>query len=326
MKNALTTLFLLCSLTIFSQTWQISTIQNAFDGEFQRASVTGRGNNYPYNSPYLIINNQEEEPTIYISDIGYTGCGGNVLWFAFDGKVLFSTQDVTESLESDALFINSVKRGAEGWKVHVDSPKVSNFYLFERMIKASKMSVRWSGDCSSNDITFSLNNSGKAIQVVIGDIDLFMAKEADKKLELQKLKRVEDSIKQFTEQWIKAEEQRRLQHKEQRLKREQEAREAKQKVISIWLESTYSDFINNTSARKLSSPIQLESSAEIEVRKILSENYDKLMRCKSCTVTLVYNKGWKDYGMVIYNSTTKNHESLYLSLKQNPQTKLLEVH
>ena len=95
MKNTLTTLFLLCSLTIFSQTWQISTRQNAFDGEFQRASVTGRGNNYPYNSPYLIINNQEEEPTIYISDIGYTGCGGNVLWFAFDGKVLFSTQDVT---------------------------------------------------------------------------------------------------------------------------------------------------------------------------------------------------------------------------------------
>ena len=326
MKNILTSLILLCSLSVFSQTWHTSKIKNAFDGEFQRASVTGRGNNYPYNSPYLVIHNQEEEPAIYLSDLGYTGCGGNVLWFAFDGKVLFSTQDVTESTESDALFINSINRGADGWKAYVDSPKVSNFYLFERMIKASNMSIRWSGDCSSNDITFSLNNSSNAIQTVIGDIDSFMAKEATKKLELQKLKRGEDSINKYTEQWMIVEEQRKILLKEQRLRRKREEWEAKQREISIWLESTYSDFISNTSARKLSSPIKLESSAEIEVKKTLSENYDKLMRCKSCTVTLNYNKGWKDYGMVIYDSSTKKYESLYLSLKLNPQTKLLGIH
>ena len=110
MKYTVTTILLFCSLTVFSQTWQTSTMSNAFDGTYKRASVRGKGNNYPYKSPYLVIHNQEQEPIFYVSDLGYTGCGGNVLWFAFDGEVLFSTQDVTESTESDALFINSIKR------------------------------------------------------------------------------------------------------------------------------------------------------------------------------------------------------------------------
>lgn len=313
-------------MSIFSQTWHTSTIKNPFDGEFKRALVTGRGDNYRYNSPYLVINNQEEEPTIYISDLGYTGCGGNVLWFAFDGKVLFSTQDVTESIGSDALFINSIKRGAEGWKAYVDSPEVSNFYLYERMIKASSMSVRWSGDCSGNDMTFSLHNSGRAIQSVIGDINLFMANEATKKLELQRLKRFEDSVKKYTEQRMIAEKQKEELLRKQRIQREKEEREAKEAVISIWLESTYLNFINNTSSRGLPSPIKLNYTAEKEVKTVLSQNYDKLIHCKSCNVTLQYNKGWKDYGLVIYDSDTKKYEYLYLSLQLNPQSKVLETH
>lgn len=326
MKTTLTTLILLCSLSVLSQSWHTSTIKNAFDGEYKRASVAGRGNNYPYNSPYLVIHNQEEEPSIYISDLGYTGCGGNVLWFAFDGKVLFSTQDVTESLESDALFINSIKRGAEGWKAYVDSPKVSNFYLFERMIRASNMSVRWSGDCSSNDITFSLTNSSRSIQSVIGNIDAFMAKEEIKKKRLRESKRFQDSINEFTKQKLIAEEKKKDSLERQRIAYEEKEYFARERVKTVWVDNMYTEFINNTSARKLKSPIKLDYAAEKRVKEILSQNYDRIIACNSCRVRLRYNKGWKCYDLVSYHPYIDASEPLFLSLKVNARTKLLEIY
>jgi len=53
----------------FGQSWKSSEGGNAFDGKYKTSSVKGKGDNFPYNSPTMVINKFEgEDLNFYISD------------------------------------------------------------------------------------------------------------------------------------------------------------------------------------------------------------------------------------------------------------------
>ena len=47
---------LLITLTLTAQSWTFSKGGNAFDGTYKTSSVVGKGTEYPYKTPILVIN------------------------------------------------------------------------------------------------------------------------------------------------------------------------------------------------------------------------------------------------------------------------------
>ena len=56
----------------FGQSWDFYSGGNDFDGEYRVASVKGKGTDYPYNSPKLVINYFENDKQVnfYIKNTG----------------------------------------------------------------------------------------------------------------------------------------------------------------------------------------------------------------------------------------------------------------
>ena len=89
MKTILSLSALLITLALTAQSWTFSEGGDAFDGKYKTSSVIGKGTNYPYTKPSLVINKFEGEENInfYISGGGYfqEKTGISVLW-VFDNE------------------------------------------------------------------------------------------------------------------------------------------------------------------------------------------------------------------------------------------------
>ena len=160
----LTILLLIIPLISFGQSWTYEEGGNVFDGQFKTSSVKGKGANYPYTSPSLVINIFEgEQLNFYISGGGYfqekTGIG--VLW-VFDNEPdkIYSTYDWSISPNGEILFFREFNN-PDG------SGKLKPIDVIDKLTLGSKVTVRIKDDFSSNDIVFSLNGSSKAINFVI---------------------------------------------------------------------------------------------------------------------------------------------------------------
>ena len=163
MKKLLLLLFLI-PLFSFAQTWTSSEGGSVFDGKYKTSSVRGKGDNFPYNKPVLVINKFKNEfPNFYISGGGYFQENSNieVLWvFDNEPNTIYSTYSWSISDDGKILFFSQFNN-PDGLG------KLKPIDFIEKLMLANKVSVRMSDKYGSNDIVFSLSGSTKAINFVL---------------------------------------------------------------------------------------------------------------------------------------------------------------
>ena len=192
----LSILFLCTTTNVYAQSWKYENGGDAFDGKYKTSFVKGTGSNYPYNKPVLAINKFDNDSQInfYISSAGYfqEDTGVKILWvFNTEPNVIYSTYDWSYSSDGENIFLKKFN------DPNSDN-KISRYEFIKKLKLASKVSVRVSNKYGSNDLTFSLSGSTKAIDFVLPNLkDLISEVESErqiknkfkeeKKLELNKL-------------------------------------------------------------------------------------------------------------------------------------------
>jgi len=178
-------LILLCLPMIgFGQSWQYSSGGNDFDGTYRTSSVTGSGNDYPYNSPTLVINyfKKDNQINFYISNAGYYTSSSNtqvMLSFNNEKGNIYKSMGASSSADGKMVFLGSYFDGS-----YLD---VSRLNIFKKLMDASYVNIRISNDYGQNDIRFSLSGSTKAIKYVIPNLDkLIIAEEESLRIDFER--------------------------------------------------------------------------------------------------------------------------------------------
>lgn len=173
------TFLLLSVVGLNAQTWSYTNKTSDFDGSYKIVSAYGYDGGFPYETPRFIVRNTGGRIDLYISNLGYTGCDGNELIIVFDSKRKYyvSTGLLIESTDKDALFIAGIR---ESWNGQV----LTIYHLLDEVKKSSKMSIRFSSDCKTNDFFYKLDGSTSALNKMFGS-------------------RIQDEVKSFEENKIK---------------------------------------------------------------------------------------------------------------------------
>jgi len=158
----------------FGQSWRYSSQGNDFDGKYRTSSIVGTGNDYPYNTPRLVINCFEESNKInfYISDAGYFPSSSNTivkLSFSNEKGTIYQSESVKYSSDRKTIFLGE-------WFSPNNTKK---FVIFQKLMEASYVNIRIYNKYGQNDLRFSLKGSTKAIKYVI-PYDAILAKELER--------------------------------------------------------------------------------------------------------------------------------------------------
>ena len=150
-------IILLVSTSVFGQ-WRTETSKSQFDGKYKAAYVQGKGEKFPYNNkPRLIINKFEDRDFgMYIANMGYTGCDRNSLEFTFGDDIIYTAKSPSTNADDDILFFREFR-------------EFSKYDFIQRLMKESRLYVRFASTCTKNDMEFTLSGSTKAIKYVIGE-------------------------------------------------------------------------------------------------------------------------------------------------------------
>ena len=165
MNKLLTLGFLIINLMSFSQTWHSKSGSSDFDGGYKSAYVRGVGNDYPYNKPIMVINKFDNDEVInfYIEDAGYfqNGTRASFKW-AFNNEpgVIYKSSSFSISSDGNTVFF-------ETFFELKSMTELSKLEFVNKLRLASKVSIRMSDRYGSNDVSFSLSGSTKAITNII---------------------------------------------------------------------------------------------------------------------------------------------------------------
>jgi len=181
----------LIPILTFSQSWKYQSGGNAFDGKYKTSYVNGVGVEFPYKTPLLAINKFDKNGSInfFISGAGYFQRGTNVgvQWvFNTEPNVIYSAYNFSYSNDGKTLFF-------ELFTDPKSNIKLSKFEFINKLKSANKVSVRISNKFGSNDLTFSLRGSTKAINFVLPKE--FMDKKVK---EIIKLRKEEENVESLS--------------------------------------------------------------------------------------------------------------------------------
>ena len=191
-NNYISTILLLLSINLYSQSWKYKNGGDVFDGKYKTSFVKGSGSEFPYNKPNLSINKFDNDSSMnfYISSAGYftEGTGVKILWvFNTEPDVIYSTYDWSYSSDGKIIFF-------EEFNDPNSDNKISRYEFIEKLKLASKVSVRISNKFGSNNIVFPLSGSTKAIDFVLPNLkDLISDVESKRKIknEFKEEKKIE---------------------------------------------------------------------------------------------------------------------------------------
>ena len=166
MKTLLSLSALLITLTLTAQSWTFSKGGNAFDGTYKTSSIVGKGTEFPYKTPSLVINkfDNDEQINFYLNGAGYhqDDTGLSIKWvFDNEPQTIYSSYSWSLSEDGKIIFFNRFNNPKE------KSTKLEDIDIIEKLTKANKVSIRVSDDYGSNDLVFSLSGSTKAISFVL---------------------------------------------------------------------------------------------------------------------------------------------------------------
>ena len=162
MKNLLLLLFSFPLLS-FGQGWTYDE-GSAIDGKYKTSSVVGKGSNFSYTKPVLVINKLNgEQLNFYISGGGFfqEKTDIRVLW-VFDNEpdAIYLTNDWSISVDGNILFFSEFNN-PDGLE------KLKPVDIIEKLMLANMVTVSINDIYGSNDIVFSLSGSKKAINFVL---------------------------------------------------------------------------------------------------------------------------------------------------------------
>jgi CTP-dependent riboflavin kinase len=192
-------LILLCVPLIgFGQTWKYRSGENDFDGKYRTAYVIGTGNDWPYDSPQLVVNYWEDNKNLnlYISKAGYFNSGsGTTVYFSFsnENEMVYVCDDLSYSTDNEEVFMDNFYL-RDNYNEEFDKIEI-----IEKLMNASYVNIRISNDYGQNTMKFSLRGSTKAIKFVIPDIESIL-----KEFEITKIE--EEEAIQIKEEAIKIKE------------------------------------------------------------------------------------------------------------------------
>jgi hypothetical protein len=156
-------LILLCLPMIgFGQGWRYSSQGNDFDGNYKISSVVGTGNDYPYNSPKLVIcyTEKSNEIDFYITDAGYYTASSNtqvMLSFNNEKGIIYKSLSLGYSSDRKSVYLDG----------NFSPNYLRPIKIFQKLMEASYVNIRIKNDYGQNDMRFSLSGSTKAIKYVI---------------------------------------------------------------------------------------------------------------------------------------------------------------
>jgi hypothetical protein len=159
-------LILLIPFITLAQSWTYKEGGNAFDGKYKTSSVLGKGSEFPYNKPSLVINkfDNDEQINFYLNGAGYfqDNTGLSIKW-VFDNEpdTIYSSYSWSLSNDGKIIFFNRFNNPLE------DATKLEDIDIIEKLTTASKVQLRVSDDYGSNNLIFSLSGSSKAISFVL---------------------------------------------------------------------------------------------------------------------------------------------------------------
>jgi len=175
-SSFLTSFFIFIAFGLNAQTWKHKVQYSDFDGKYDIVYAFGYGGSSPYENPQFIVRNIDENE-LFISDLGYTGCDDNKLVIVFDKTRKYIVYG-NPSTDNEALFLSSIYYQNE------ELTERTIYHLLKEIMQSSKMSIRFSNDCSIRDFYYRLDGSTSALTKMFGS-------------------KIQSEIKLFDEQQIK---------------------------------------------------------------------------------------------------------------------------
>jgi len=175
-KCLLIPIFSFCTVfNSFSQAWDYQSARDQGGGKQRIAYIVGKGGQAPYTKPLMQVIYWEDNGNVEISfsNLGYTGCGGDVIKMKFDGKdidYIWKGKDVTTDAIAGYRFLS--RQNNEGIEV-----------FLVKLMQHETLTVRIKDDCGQNDYTIPLTGSYSAINYVFPSSMLSRGKqELDKQV------------------------------------------------------------------------------------------------------------------------------------------------
>jgi hypothetical protein len=153
-----------------SQKWIYSEGENPFDGKYRTSIIQGKGREFPFVKPNFMVNYFEKsnKVSVYIRDVGYAGCDNKIVKIKFDKNDTIYTFGAIANKNENIWFLNEIAY-----------LNITIQQLLEKIIKCTKMYIRISSDCGTNDLEFSLQGSAEAIKFVLPENFLLFPKLLD---------------------------------------------------------------------------------------------------------------------------------------------------
>lgn len=209
MRNLLI-LFLLSTSSFYGQSWKYNAGGNAFDGNYKTSYVVGKGTDFPYDEPTLVINQFKEETiNFYISGAGYFAHSKDLeILFVFSNELKIFYEAVSPTISEDGKIIFL------GYFRNLKTKELlTNVEFILLLKKGNELNVRVKDHNSKNDVVFGLSGSAKAINFVVPkklfEYQLLIVKKAkqklveEKRIEKIKVEQRKDYVKNIDSMFVK---------------------------------------------------------------------------------------------------------------------------
>lgn len=173
--NTILVLIILLIPFVLQSQWRTSSGSNKFDGNYKAATVIGSGGKYPYTKPTLVISKfDSSDPDIYLTNIGYTGCGKPSIEITFNNSDIIYTYESLSNRNNDKAFLSfSLSQTTIYYK------SISLQDLMKKFKEKNKVYLRYANNCGADDFVFTLSGSTRAIDYVLGDYFKKLSKEEE---------------------------------------------------------------------------------------------------------------------------------------------------
>lgn len=254
--------------TVSTSQWRYTEKNNEFDGKIKAATVIGKGNDYPYNNPKLILNHfvKTENFNLYISDAGYFNSGVDVIMvFDTEPNVFYKSYNQTTSGNNKSIFIDE-------FYVNDDLDNRIGFYeVLQKLKSNNSISIRVEDKYGKNDLKFTLSGSTRAINLVVGveRIKNALIEVNEKKLQKINDANRRDSLFLAEQQMIKVVNQKTdslfIYFQEKILPK------IEKRISELELEIVYEDLLNEIKEFKSKIKLSIESG-----RELLISDFEKM--------------------------------------------------
>ena len=167
MKLQVLTTLIFIPVMLFSQSWKYNKGGDAFDGTYKISSVSGKGSEFPYQNPRLVINvfdNKKDDINFYLSGAGFfqEDTGLSIKWvFDNEPNTIYTSYKWSLSNDGKTIFFKTFNNPEN------KSTKLSDIDIINKLTISNKVNIRVSNEYGENDLAFSFSGSTKAINFVI---------------------------------------------------------------------------------------------------------------------------------------------------------------